>query len=175
MSAEGTILAARLATGEAQAFAELYDRYGSRLYAYLLGRTGRVDQAEDLLQTVMLRVVRYRRKLRKVRNLRAWLFTLARNEALRAHGQRVVPEESSVDPGLLPALPGHDADQEGEALRLAVARLSPERREVISLKIWQQLTFAEIGEVTGVSPNTAASRYRYALEDLRGMLEKINE
>jgi RNA polymerase sigma-70 factor (ECF subfamily) len=169
------MLAARLATGEARAFADLYDRYGNRLYSYLLGRTGRVDQAEDLLQTVMLRVVRYRRKLRKVRNLRAWLFTLARNEALRAYGRQDVPAESSVDPGLLPAPPGHDADQEGEALRRAVARLSPERREVISLKIWQQLTFTEIGEVTGVSPNTAASRYRYALEDLRGMLEKINE
>ena len=60
MNATGAKLAARLATGEAQAFADLYDEYGRRLYAYLLSRTGRVEMAEDLLQTVMLRVVRYR-------------------------------------------------------------------------------------------------------------------
>ncbi|OPX21729.1 MAG: hypothetical protein B1H04_06155 [Planctomycetales bacterium 4484_123] len=42
----------------------------------------------------------------------------------------------------------------------------------ISLKIDGQLTFAQIGEVLGISPNTAASRYRYALEKLRRLLEK---
>ena len=40
------------------------------------------------------------------------------------------------------------------------------------MKIDGQLTFAEIGRVLGVSPNTAASRYRYALEKLRAMLQK---
>jgi RNA polymerase sigma-70 factor (ECF subfamily) len=114
-------------------------------------------------------VVRYRRKLRKVDNLRSWLFTLARNEVRRRHGKRKLPEACAVDPVLLPDSPGGESE-DGEALRLAVRRLTPERREVISLKIWQQLTFSEIGEVLGISRNTAASRYRYALEDLRGML-----
>ncbi len=175
MNVTGAKLAARLAAGEAQAFADLYDEYGHRLYAYLLGRTGRVEMAEDLLQTVMLRVVRYRRKLRRVQNLRAWLFTLAHHEAARQLGRTAQPKTGAVDPGLLPGPSGPVEDQAAEALRQAVARLSPERREVISLKIWQQFTFAEIGEILGISPNTAASRYRYALSDLKRMLEKSDE
>ena len=72
--------------------------------------------------------------------------------------------------------PEPDADSEGlTALRAAIAQLSPERYEVVSLKLYQELTFAEIGEVLGVSPNTAASRYRYALADLRKMLEATDE
>jgi RNA polymerase sigma-70 factor (ECF subfamily) len=159
-----------LARGEEPAFAELYDEYGGKLYGYLLARTGVAATAEDLLQTVMLRVVRHRRKLRNVGSLRAWLYTLARNEANRQLARRGPRETEALDPDLLSAPPGEDDD--GETLRAAVARLAPERREVISLKVWQELTFAEVGEVLGISPNTAASRYRYALEDLRGLLER---
>jgi RNA polymerase sigma-70 factor (ECF subfamily) len=49
--------------------------------------------------------------------------------------------------------------------------LPPKQREVIAMKIDGELTFAEIGAVLGVSANTAASRYRYALEKLRRSLE----
>jgi RNA polymerase sigma-70 factor (ECF subfamily) len=51
--------------------------------------------------------------------------------------------------------------------------LPAEQREVISLKIDGDLTFAQIAAVFDISPNTAASRYRYALEKLRRMLEPI--
>ena len=53
------------------------------------------------------------------------------------------------------------------ALQSALASLPDEQREVVVLKIWGQLTFEEAAAVIGVSPNTAASRYRYALEKLK--------
>jgi RNA polymerase sigma-70 factor (ECF subfamily) len=49
----------------------------------------------------------------------------------------------------------------------ALADLPPEQREAIVLKIWHQHTFEEIGELLGISPNTAAGRYRYGLQKLR--------
>ena len=49
----------------------------------------------------------------------------------------------------------------------ALARLPPEQREVIVLKLWQDHTFEEIGELLDISPNTAAGRYRYGLQKLR--------
>jgi RNA polymerase sigma-70 factor (ECF subfamily) len=61
--------------------------------------------------------------------------------------------------------------REEEALR-ALAGLPVEQREVIVLKIWHGHTFGEIGALTGVSPNTAAGRYRYGLERLRRRLEE---
>ena len=54
--------------------------------------------------------------------------------------------------------------------RRALAALPTEQREVIVMKIWGGLTFKGIGNVLRISPNTAASRYRYALEALRSHL-----
>jgi len=60
---------------------------------------------------------------------------------------------------------------EGEpALERALARLSVEQREVVALKVEGGLTFEEIGAALAVSPNTAASRYSYALARLREAL-----
>ena len=150
-------------------FESIYDEYGTRIYQYLLGQVRRVDVAEDLFQTVMLRVVRKRRKLS---NPCAWLFTVARNE-LRRHWSKQARHGHEELPLLI--APEDSLDEDLEALRKALGRLDPDRWEVVSLKVYQQLTFAEIGEVLGISPNTAASRYRYALEDLRRMLEGRHE
>ena len=97
MDASESRLAARLAAGEAEAFATVYDRHGRDLYGYLLARTRRPHLAEDLLQAVMLRLVRSRERLAKVRSLRAYLFQIARNEWIR-DGARTHPEtEALVD------------------------------------------------------------------------------
>ena len=58
-----------------------------------------------------------------------------------------------------------------EMIKASLAELPPEQREVLVMKIWAGLTFAEIGKVTEVSANTAASRYRYAISGLRRKLE----
>ena len=50
-------------------------------------------------------------------------------------------------------------------------KLPAAQREVIVLKFWNHCTFEEIGELTGISPNTAAGRYRYGLEKLRAALK----
>ena len=60
-------------------------------------------------------------------------------------------------------------DEWQRELAAAVERLSRDQREVLVMKIWNELTFAEIAETLGISQNTAASRYRYAL----GALKKI--
>ena len=60
--------------------------------------------------------------------------------------------------------------QERAAMR-SLAKLPPNQREVIVLKIWHGLTFEAIGDLLELSPNTAAGRYRYGLEKLRTFLE----
>jgi RNA polymerase sigma-70 factor (ECF subfamily) len=58
-------------------------------------------------------------------------------------------------------------DDSQRALVSAIEGLPSEQREVLVMKIWNELTFAEIGIVLGISQNTAASRYRYALAALK--------
>ncbi len=66
-----------------------------------------------------------------------------------------------------------EEDEEAMLLRDAVARLSPKLREVVVMKTWGGLTFAQISTALAISPNTAASRYRYALEQLAGQLRSL--
>ena len=63
-------------------------------------------------------------------------------------------------------------DDTSRALQVALAKIPEKFREVITLKIWGDRTFDEIGEVLSVSPNTAASRYRYGMEALRRCLSR---
>ncbi len=58
-------------------------------------------------------------------------------------------------------------------IQAALAELPPEQREVITLKIWGELTFAEISEALGIPANTAASRYRYGLSELRKLTKHV--
>jgi RNA polymerase sigma-70 factor (ECF subfamily) len=67
--------------------------------------------------------------------------------------------------------PGGVAIEQAARLERALENLPVEQREIITLKVDGGLTFAEIASVLGISANTAASRYRYALEKLRTALE----
>lgn len=64
-----------------------------------------------------------------------------------------------------------ETPREREAMR-CLAKLPPEQREVIVLKIWNQHTFEEIGQLLELSPNTVAGRYRYGLQKLRACLKE---
>lgn len=72
---------------------------------------------------------------------------------------------------LQPPVMVEQSDHCSDDLEMALASLPTEQREVIALKIDGGLTFAHIAEILNISPNTAASRYRYALQKLRQALE----
>jgi len=67
--------------------------------------------------------------------------------------------------------PSPDETELERAAMRCLAELPPLQREVIVLKLWHELTFAEIGKLLEVSPNTVAGRYRYGLEKLRVCLK----
>lgn len=91
----------------------------------------------------------------------------------RSHDRRKKREEQSVrETGELVSwfeLPDND---DARALQVALSKIPEKFREVVTLKIWGDQTFEEIGRTIGISPNTAASRYRYALQSLRRVLRR---
>ena len=62
-----------------------------------------------------------------------------------------------------------------QALDEAISKLPAEQRLVVQFKLWDELTFDEIAGVLSISPNTAASRYRYGLDKLREQLRPYCE
>lgn len=166
-------LAARLARGEEAAFAELYDLSADRLHHYLTARLASRDAASDVLQTAFLRAVNSRRRFRGVENPVAYLFQIARNEAMRL-GRRRPENVSGVPLDDVFVVDGDDCGKKEDAEMIAAAlkRLGLEDRELVELKVFAGLTFREIAEVTGSPQGTVATRYRRALESLRPWLVK---
>jgi RNA polymerase sigma-70 factor (ECF subfamily) len=167
-------LAARLARGEEAAYAELYDACVDRLYHWLTVRLGSRDAAADVLQSAFLRAVKGRRRFRKVENPVAYLFQIARNEAARAIAkERRRPKHAERGDHLtIEAADKVVPIDEAEAAAAALDKLADDDRELVELKIYGGLTFREIAAVTGQPQGTVATRYRRAVESLRGWLTK---
>jgi RNA polymerase sigma-70 factor (ECF subfamily) len=123
--------------------------------------------AEDIVQEAFVRFWRTHRDISNRGLLYASVRSIAldflRRDSRRAHRESVAM--SDADQSIAPAFETEDDSQ--RALVAAVEHLPGEQREVLTLKIWNDLTFAEIASVLGISQNTAASRYRYALAALK--------
>jgi RNA polymerase sigma-70 factor (ECF subfamily) len=167
--ADADLLLEGLAAGREEAFAALYDRYGSELLR--VAHSLSPMDADDAVQDVFVGLMRARKSLGEVDNLRAYLFAALRR-ALTRLGARRKGMLSLAEPELIADELVRRVDQ-SVALEQALVRLPFEQRELVALKVDGGLTFAEIGQVLGISPNTAASRYRYALEKLRRALEGL--
>jgi RNA polymerase sigma-70 factor (ECF subfamily) len=127
--------------------------------------------AEDIVQEAF---VKFWRRNHKIDN-RALLYAAVRSVALdfiRRDSRRARREANAVaeaDEYVEPQFEFEDETQ--RALAAAIDGLPPDQREVLVMKIWNELTFGEIASALGISQNTAASRYRYALAALRKMLQ----
>lgn len=123
--------------------------------------------AEDIVQEAFVRIWRRQHSIQNrgllFAAVRSISLDLLRRDARRARREAtaVLESEQTVEPHFA------NDDESQRALADAVDRLPVEQREVVVMKIWNELTFQEIGTVLGISQNTAASRYRYALTNLK--------
>lgn len=160
--ADDRALLAALGRGEMSALGALYDAHSRPVFHLLLARGLGREEAEDLLGEVFLVLAERGPRAVEIRDLRAWLCAVARNKLARRI--RLARED---EPLALVDLPAAGDEAEAVAIREALGALPPEQREVVVLKVWHGMTFAEIGRALEIPDNTAASRYRYALQKLR--------
>lgn len=158
----------------------LYDQHAQPLYAFLLNLTRDEADTRDLLQELFVKLARDSQLLRGIREERAFLIRLAHNAAIdlmRRRGTRERTRETFAAEIASPFAPATDPDEEvfRNKLAEALAELPAEQRAVAHLKLWEGLTFEQIADALEIPPNTAASRYRYALDKLRGRLRPIYE
>ena len=155
-------------------WSEWLAEYGPRLMLYARQKTRCEADAEDVLQSALLKTWKSHgdKPTDEIlglvyTNIRRCAIDLARSIDRRTEREQRVVREGG-EPIAWFELPG---DDETRALQVALAALPDKFREVINLKIWGDLTFAQIGESLDISPNTAASRYRYGMEALRSQLQ----
>jgi len=183
----------RYLAGDTSAFEALMNRYGSRIFGYMLRSVRDRGHAEDLVQEVFLRVVRRASSFEGRSKVSTWIYTIARNllydEARKARHRRVIsldePLSRDGEPGetLLDRAVSATPDQAvairdrrlRQALVRAMATLPDEQREIFEMRQLQGLKFREIAEILDVGENTLKSRMRYALEALRIQLDSFAE
>ena len=166
----------RIAKGETEAIVELFDQHGESLLKYLTARVGATN-ARDVLQNIFTRLFRYHKKLAKANNLTAYIFATARNEAIRFQQQpenRESAKASSLDSANeLMDKSGSPAStlENKESVQLLLSNLDDASREIVQLKIFSGLTFKEVGEIAGLPEQTAATKYRRAIEKLKQLAD----
>ena len=159
-----------LSRGDPIALVWIWNTYASRLLAFAASLLCSHHDAEETLQNVFIKIARNRAQVAAARSLKAYLFSMARNEAMtlaRQRNRREIP----VDPaqfGLLPAdPPAPPPPQKAQTAARHLAALPEKQRQVVVLKIFENMTFDQIAASLKISLNTAASRYRYGLEKLK--------
>lgn len=166
----------RAQSGDAAAFAEIYDRYQPPVYRYIYHRVGSEHAAEDLTAEVFVRMVEkiYRYAYRG-RPLLAWLYTIARNLVADHHRQRrqlpPVPLDENMPADT--ACPEEAAAQRWtqQELTAAIAELTEEQRMVILCKFVEGLDNEAVARLMGKPSSAVKSLQHRALAALRRALE----
>ena len=179
------MLVARYSEGDNKAFDELLARYQSKIYNYILFTVRSQEVAEDLFQETFMKAIVTIQQGRYAADGRfgSWLTRIAHNLVIdtfrtERNENTISNDECEVD--LL-----NDADlcddnvetqmvndQTLADVRRLVDALPTNQREVVYMRYYQDLSFKEIAEITGVSINTALGRIRYALLNMRRMAEE---
>lgn len=179
----------RYAAGDAQAFDCLFARHRKSVLAFIRGFVTESDEAEDMLQTVFMRVIRYRKRYRPSAKFTTWLYAITRSVCIdaqrkkRHHNQHIANNQSGRDMEFqqddLAASAKTPTPRETyqqtqwqSALQEALQELTTEQREVVLLRQTTAMTYAEIGELLGCAENTVKSRMYYGLLNLRRILEQ---
>lgn len=177
----------RVRDDDASAFEELMLRYQDRVIALLAHIVGRRDMAEDLAQDVFLRVYRVRKNYLPGAKFSTWLFTIVHNVASNARrslsrrkevnlgggggSPDTQPLESAAvaSSGLLPTRQ-LDRDELRKAVQVAIEHLSDRQRTALVLHRFEQLSYAEISEIMGLSTSAIKSLLARARSNLRDAL-----
>jgi RNA polymerase sigma-70 factor (ECF subfamily) len=184
----------RFIAGDATAFGILLARYQRPLYNFMLRNVRDAEAAADLLQELFSRVIERGHDFNRSSKFSTWLYAIARNLCID-HGRRMTHRRhasldasngasgESAGAAWVERIAGDGPDAERQAtskdlrerIASAVESLPEDQREVFLMRQLQQMPFAEIALVVGVSENTVKSRMRYALERLQHALADYAE
>lgn len=183
---EDLVLAIR--AGDLGSLGVLVARWEQPLFRFVIRLLGRDDEAKDVCQETFLRVLDRARHFRPGAKFSTWMYQIAlnlcRDRARRnrrwdrilvrrhADADGAAPEPVAVAPAKEQPEAAYEAEERRRAVRTALEDLPAEQREVIVLKEYEGLKFREISEVLGLPESTVKSRMYFALESMRGALER---
>lgn len=162
--------------GNSDAFVELVRRYERRLL-YYLGRFERdPERALDILQEVWLSAWKARASLRVPDAFRTWLYRIAHGLVVGMIRLEMQSKQAEQNRRLVLTVDveSDKAGESAEMVHFALARLTADHREVLTLRFLEDMTLREIADVTGVAEGTVKSRLHYATAAIQNVLKEQN-
>ena len=170
----------RTQEGDKAAFTIIYERYSQSVLSYLYRMLGNLEDVESIGQEVFLRAFRFRLTYRYPQKFSTWLFTITRNLAINQSRRRKrspirnITElnldgiDISGDPYQVAARATDDVEKQEEIATVlkALDGLPTDQKEVIVLGVFQDLSYAEMEEITGTKAVTLRSRMFHGLKRL---------
>lgn len=165
-----------LKDGDREALDRLFDRHYDEVFAYAERILTDPHAASDAAQEAFLRVLRYGESFDGRSSFRTWILRVVRNVCLDQIEQRRRRRQADDTlPPIDPVQPASMPDPRIPLLREALQALPPTRRDVIVLRRFHGLSYAEIGEICGISEGAARVRAHRALAQLKDELAPIME
>ena len=187
MSLSDSTLITQFTSGNSQSFSILVDRYQKRVYGFIFSKVKDAELADDVFQDTFIKVIKNLRlgKYKDEGRFLSWVMRIAHNiimdhfrkiNRLPKHESkhedldvldRLVEQSSSIEDLMIETQIHAD-------LSLLIDELPQTQKEVLRMRLFQEMSFKDIGEQTGVSINTALGRMRYAVLNLRKLIEERN-
>lgn len=173
-------------SGEETALSVLINRHQQRLYGFIFSKVYDRDATEDIFQDTFIKVIRTLKKgtYNEQGKFLPWVMRIAHNLIIDyfRKNNRMPKFKNNGDFDIFSVLSDGNANVEhkivdgqiNDHVRLLLDELPEEQKSVIKMRMYQDMSFKEISENTGVSINTALGRMRYGLINLRKMIEQYN-
>lgn len=180
------VLVSKYIKGDESALSLLIERHQSKIYGFIYSKVSDRDISDDIFQDTFMKVIRTlkTKSYNEEGKFLPWIMRIAHNLIVDYYrNNKKMPmqrdtEEFSVfsviqdnDPNIENQIIGLQIETD---LRKLVEELPQDQKEVLVMRMYQDLSFKEISDLTGVSINTALGRMRYALMNLRKIIEKKN-
>jgi RNA polymerase sigma-70 factor (ECF subfamily) len=170
----------RLKKGDQQAFTVLFNAYKDKLYGFLLGIIKSEDKTDDLVQDIFLNIWQNRETLPEIKNIDAYLFTMAKNLAFD-NLRRFAKETLILEELLQGDIDTEYANPENlfiekelnEKIQEAVNQLPPQQQKIYRLRQQEGLRHEEIAKKLNLSVSTSKNASKQAIANLRKILIRL--
>jgi RNA polymerase sigma-70 factor (ECF subfamily) len=172
--------------GNENVLEELLNRHRDKIFGFIYSKVHNQELTEDLFQDTLFKIVRSLKNGKYVEDGKflSWVIRIAHNIIIDYYRKKNKMKNiyESEDFSLFDILPDHSLDAENQMIRkqmiqkirIIIEKLPLEQKEVLKMRIYEELSFQEIAEQTGVSINTALGRMRYALINIRKIISENN-
>jgi RNA polymerase sigma-70 factor (ECF subfamily) len=179
-------LITRYVAGDEIALKQLINRHQKKIFSYILMSVKNRELAEDIFQDTFIKVINTLKSenYKEEGKFLQWVMRIANNLKIDYYRkvQRMPVFESNSDFNIFDVLNGTDPSIEQKIITEQIYRdvknlvqyLPEEQREVLEMRIYDDVSFKDIADITGVSINTALGRMRYALINLRKLIKEKN-